>query len=369
VKTLSTARPPLVAGIVVLGLFIGLPLAAQTPPREQLDELETVVVTGEHPGPGLWRVSHGDHVMWVLASYEPLPKDLIWRSKSVEARIGESQQVLYPPAVKIDDGIGFLSVITLIPTMFKTMLIPDSKTLQDVLPADTYRKWLLLCNKYQGKQECAEERLRPMFAIMGLRDAALQKGQLKKGSSVDAIVKAAANKRHVRVQHLSDVKLSGTVKVKRDDLRSALTNVRDMPDVPCFTQSLDHMEAGIALLKSRANAWALGNIDALRNLNQEPDIGTDCDDPIQAAILAGGNANSARFKELDEQDNRLRKQGKEQAQLDWIAAARKALDKNRSTFAVLPIHDVVSATGYLAELKALGYEVEEPHSASSGEQN
>jgi hypothetical protein len=54
------------------------PVAPATPPTPatpaDTTTLETVLVTGEQPGPGLWKVSHGDHVLWILGAQYPLPK-------------------------------------------------------------------------------------------------------------------------------------------------------------------------------------------------------------------------------------------------------------------------------------------------------
>jgi len=49
-----------------------------------------------------------------------------------------------------------------------------------------------------------------------------------------------------------------------------------------------------------------------------------------------------------------------QAMQDWVAAARKALEKNRSTFSVLPVDQVFRKDGPVEKLRALGYMVEEP---------
>ena len=44
----------------------------------------TVVVEGRRPGPGVWKVSKGDHVMWVFGLYSPLPQKMEWDSARVE---------------------------------------------------------------------------------------------------------------------------------------------------------------------------------------------------------------------------------------------------------------------------------------------
>ena len=44
----------------------------------------------------------------------------------------------------------------------------------------------------------------------------------------------------------------------------------------------------------------------------------------------------------------------------WLAAAEAALANNRSTFAVLPMSEILKPDGYLVKLAARGYTVQEP---------
>ena len=70
-------------------------------------ELPTVVVTGEQPGPGLWKVTSGDHVLWILGTLSPLPKNMHWQAREVEEAIASAQEVLDPPHIKVDANVGF----------------------------------------------------------------------------------------------------------------------------------------------------------------------------------------------------------------------------------------------------------------------
>lgn len=343
----------LAAGIAALGLMVCATLAAQQ--AEKIDELETVLVTGEHPGPGLWKISKGDHVMWVLGTYGPLPKGMTWRSQTVEARIAESQEVILPATVEVDIGLGFFRMVTLIPAMVKAVYLPDKKTLKDVLPAATWAKWWSLRNKYAGRSN-SMDRFRPTMAIMMLRDEAYKTNRLTEGPEVEAIVKSAAKKHKVRVRNLRDVEPK--MKTKSSDIRTALTGMKELSDVECFTRDLGQLEPDIEMLKQRANAWSRGDIDALRHLHEQPDMVSACDDVFEAAVTSGDSATAARMKKLGEEYDMQEAKGKAQAQKEWLAAAGKALQKNRSTFALLPIREVVGADGYVAKLKELGYEVE-----------
>src|SRR5262249_39937863 len=64
--------------------------AAAPPPHSQPqstqspDAVDEIVVSGEQPGPGLWKVTKGDHVLWILGTLTPLPKRMTWRSGEIE---------------------------------------------------------------------------------------------------------------------------------------------------------------------------------------------------------------------------------------------------------------------------------------------
>jgi hypothetical protein len=68
------------------------PVTTQPPVSEA--QLAEVLVVGKQPGPGLWRVSKGDHDLWIFATLTPLPKQMIWDATDIEKHIGQSQTVL-----------------------------------------------------------------------------------------------------------------------------------------------------------------------------------------------------------------------------------------------------------------------------------
>ena len=108
------------------------------------EEMETVLVTGEQPGPGLWKVSRDGHVMWVLGTIGEVPDTITWRTKEIEARIAESQEVLYPgwPDVRLD--VSAFQLLALVPSAFKAAKNPDGALLKDVLTPEAYASWLRL---------------------------------------------------------------------------------------------------------------------------------------------------------------------------------------------------------------------------------
>lgn len=351
-KVIGARRVIIATVCAVLALASSLAFAAEL---LQDEELETVLVIGEQPGPGLWKVSSGEHVMWVLASYEPLPRGMTWRARQVEARIAESQQVLLPGVVDIIPDISLFSALTHIPSIIKAVNIPDGRKLQDVLPPATYAKWRPLREKYLGR---SVERLRPALAMDELREAAYDRNGLRGGPDVEGVVRAAAKRHRVPVRRLRDAERT----VRTPPLKGMLKTMAQvgLPDIDCFTQSLARVPTDLEHMKVLANAWARGDINAMRGLEHEPEIGNECENVLEFATTQGDSAGAAAVKKMEADWNWHEEQARVQVRREWVAAARDALERNRSTFAVLPVREVVGASGYLAELAKLGYEVTEP---------
>jgi hypothetical protein len=96
-------------------------------------------------------------------------------------------------------------------------------------------------------------------------------------------------------------------------------------------------------MRQRANAWSIGDLEALRRL-PFPDQRNAC--------LAALASNPRLHEQIDAAQARV--------DGEWLAAAAKSLGENRSTFAVLPIGELVKPNGRLSLLRAQGYAVEEP---------
>jgi hypothetical protein len=78
-------------------------IAFGMPVLPQADEsLEVIVVTGRLPGPPLWRVFSGDHVMYIFPMLSLVPEDMDWDSGRVEYLLSASDEVLLMPSIDTD---------------------------------------------------------------------------------------------------------------------------------------------------------------------------------------------------------------------------------------------------------------------------
>jgi hypothetical protein len=331
-----------VSAFCLLALSLGA--AAQTAPvplpasPSSVTNLAAVAVSGVQPGPGLWKVSKGDHTMLLLGVISPLPQLMQWRSADVETAISGSQQVLQLPDVKLKVDVGFFGKLFLLPSAYSARKNDNGATLQQVLPAPLYARWETLKLKYIGN-DSGIERWKPIFAAQELYKKALKANQLSKSGGVQASIDALAKKYNVPE---TSTEYPLLIEHPHDAIKAFKASGLD--DVACFGRTLDAVEQDMPAMTLRGNAWATGDLDALRKLPDSDRRGT--------CITAVTDADFAHKLGLSDVPAKM--------EANWLTIARAALAQNKQTFATLPIKELLSADGYLSRLKAEGYQVEAP---------
>lgn len=321
---------------------LGLPATAQmtepaAAPAVADTAPATVVVTGRRPGPGVWKVSKGQHVLWVFGTYSPLPDKMEWDTARIERLVTQSQEVLLPPIAKAH--IDFFQGLTALPSLIGIKKNPDGVVLHDVLPADVYAHWTSLKAKYIGDDDGVEH-YRPIFAGEALLRAGLKQNGLSLGSEVAGKIEKIARKHKIRMSDSGiDVMLDDPRKLVRDFKRS------HVDDITCLTQTLDTLDGDLDTMRRHANAWANGNIAEVRSLNY-----AERQDTCLDAVLSSSFAK----------DTDGLRQMREGLRVAWLKAAEKSLAHNASTFAMLEMRDIAGPKGYLVALQAKGYAVESP---------
>ncbi|WP_332879701.1 TraB/GumN family protein [Massilia sp. S19_KUP03_FR1] len=326
-------------------LLIALTLAStsawtQQAPEPEAATVPSILVVGQRPGPALWKVSKDDHVLWIFASYGPLPTQMDWRSQQLETVLANSQELLGTPGTVISVGwSNSLNMLTALPFLAGVKKNVDGARLQDQVPPDVYARWTVLKQKYIGNDAGIEE-LRPMFAAQTLSSRALGVAGMDGGGAVTKRIYELGKNWKIPITSTSvNIPLENPRETLRDFKKSKLD------DVACFTQTIDRLEKDLETMRRRANAWAMGDLPTLRKLDF-PDEKIACN----AAVVDSKWLNNVKGA-AD-----MRKQVK----ATWIAAAEKSLTNNRSTLAVLAMSELTSPDGMLAVLRARGYQIEEP---------
>lgn len=313
------------------------PATTESVEAPAVDAGEKILVVGQRPGPGMWKVSKGDHVMWVFAFYSPLPVKMEWRSHEVESILSQTQEFISPPSAVPD--ISKLRMVTLIPFAFGATRLPDDKKLAEVLPPDLYARWTPLKNKYLGDDDDIE-RERPIFAADRLYWAALKGAGLGNGRDVRERINQLVKKNRIKVTDPG-------IRMAVDSPVSAIREFKKatLDDSDCFAKTLEQLETDIDSMKVRANAWAKGDLEVIRKLTF-PDRAGACGNAI---VSSGALKKQPGFQNVDARMKEA-----------WLAAAEKSIGANKTTFAVLPMRQALDPKGYLAELRTRGYTVEDP---------
>lgn len=320
---------------------VTMPVKDATPttmPDDEVVNLDTVVVSGAQPGPGLWKVSKGERTLWILGTLSPLPRRMQWESAEVQRVIAASQELIESPSVSVGSNIGMFRGLFLMPSLLKARKNPDGKSLQQIIPPTQYARWQVLKQRYIGSDRGIEQ-WRPVFAALELYQKAIDKAGMTQSGVVAPVVEASAKQYKLKITRPRvEIPVANPKAMLKEFASESLA------DLDCFTRTLDRIEGDLDAMVARANAWSTGDLEALRALPYNNQF-TACN----AAMTGAGIARKIGFDNIDERIERT-----------WMTAAESALANNSSTFATLPISQLLLPDGYLAKLRAKGYAVEAP---------
>ncbi len=298
--------------------------------------LEEVLVTGEQPGPGLWKVTKGDHVLWMLGTLSPLPKEMTWRSRQVAEIIQHADRVTL-------GGVDIKPIYSapLLLRYMGTRKLPNKAALKQSLPADLYARFNALRDRYAPGDK-GIEKLRPSEAIKTLYYKALS----SEGLSQDDVSNDAVE-RLAKEHDLDPVKVR--VKVESAEMKAWMEEqdeIRLDVEVACAAAQLDWLENSLRDMKLQANAWATGDLTALRTLFDERRKRSDT---ASAKACFDGTSSMPLSTNMG-------------AKLEaaWRSEVETSLTKHRATLALMDIGHLLDSAGLLASFRSRGYEVHEP---------
>lgn len=314
--------------------------------------LETVLVRGVQPGPRLWRVEAPSvdgkpgHVLWILATLSPLPRQMAWQPAEVEAIVADAGTVLAPPRATAKLGAGgMFKVATLVPAAMKSVKNADGATLADVLPPELHARWVA-AKQAHGITDRKIDALKPTLAAIELHARAVEHAGLA-SRDVQATVLAAATRHRVPIEQTG---LTFKLEIDRGRLKGGIREFAGLaPDIACFRDTLDQLDGQLAAMRLRANAWARGDLEVLRRV-AAGDLQSPCR-TIERQALA--------FMQRPELEGEVA--------AGWVRSAQAALAAHPVSLAVLPVEQVVGDARYLPRLRALGYTVHEPDAPEPGD--
>jgi uncharacterized protein YbaP (TraB family) len=310
-------------------LAIGSGATAQTDADDRAT-IEEITVIGRYPGPPLWRVTSGDHTLFVFGELSPVPKGLDWDPINATRVLDRAGAVIGSPRVEAGT-LNPIRLFRLFRAARKLARNPKGTTLADRLPAELYARYTTLRARHSPDDDAAEER-RPALAALRLYDAALDDVGLTRDSRIGKTI--ARLMRRSRAEEAEIV-----IETEPEIVLDELATVTPEAELECFATILTSIESDLAGMKERANAWAIGDVEALTRFDY-PDSQGDC-----LAVLFSADGLAELRDELYS---------------NWLDEAERALATYDTSFSTLPMRELVAADGLLSQLAARGYTVTTP---------
>jgi hypothetical protein len=347
---LTTAK---LATLLLATFSLGSGVAA-----EVSENLEEVVVRGYFPGPPLWKVSNGDNVLWIFPHLRWIPKDMAWDSGRAARVIAESQEILNLPEWSwVPPASVLLNPVNLVRNFRNGQRAernPDGGTLEENLPPALYARFAALKAQYFPNNNGPLE-MRPLFAGRTMMNSIRQREGLVSGDDIlETIQGLVRRNRNIQRTDISErVELGDGFGDYKDRIGAVWMSFPPEQEHACFEQQVRQMEEDLDEIKNRANSWARGNIeefrddekDQFRNVPLVFDESKACDELFTGTSSPEHEALAGMITRVNQR---------------WLEAAQRSLGKNASTFAILPINELLAEDGLLSKLKAKGYEVREP---------
>jgi uncharacterized protein YbaP (TraB family) len=302
--------------------IMAAPAVAQAPVVD-----EEIIVTGRQPGPKMWLVADEDSEVWLLGVVNFLPKQVEWDTSRVEAVLDRADLLLTP----VEARVGLFSTLDILFTDRELFQLPKKTGLRDVLAPDLYARFSA-ARASLGEKSDAHEKLKPLFAGEALFAKAVDRAGLDHGREPIKLVTGLAKRRKVKI-----------APVRRYDGKPVIETLEQMSaaaHAACLATRLSMIESGMPALREYIDAWAVGNVDALRTRPLPPEA-RSCQDEI---------IDSTDFGKA--------------IQTELPAAFRQAvadgLAEPGARLILLDIRNALDEKGVIADLREHGYEVSGP---------
>ncbi len=291
------------------------------------DLVEELVVTGKRPGPPLWRVSNNGSTLWIFGVPDTLPKKLVWDPASVNAIMQDSQAYLSPPDISASVS-NPLRAIGVLRAFGKLKKLDNNQQLHNVVPDPLYTQFTAAAAQFRLPLR-RTKKLRPMYAAEALTEQALKKSGLRDSEHLEEQIRKIAKRRKVPV-------ISSSRSIDMDKLFEILESPSLEAELACLQITVEAVATDLQQAVLRAQAWADGDALLLSSLDY-PDVNSSCvqnlfSSPAAVAVMA--QANQA-----------------------WLTSATRVLATHETSFASLPMRELVREDGLLKQLEQRGFKI------------
>lgn len=321
--------------------------AVPLPLRAQADVVE-VVVSGRQPGPPLWRVTNGDNTLWILPLVSSVPRDMEWDDQRLRTLLADTDEYISPPDVDLSiSKLVLLNPVNLVRGYRLARRLgrnPGDSSLQEVLPAELYARFGTVKQQYFPRDKDIEN-YRPAFAAgMMLRKVLDEEGLTNSADIRKHVERLLRRNRQLRRTDVTmEERIPGGYGALRARAEAWAESLPAEQELQCFTRQLALVEQRLPFIKEVANDWASGAARDMEDLLRPGDL----EEPCLALMFESSEGGYLR-------------QLQEASRERWLAAASSALQRNRSTFTMLGLGQIIGPDALALELARQGYTLHTP---------
>ena len=302
---------------LALGSAVALAQDAAAPAPEEPQTLSELVVIAHPPGPALWRAQLGDSSVIILGSVSPMPQQLKWDQRQIEAALDGANLLLTQPR----PDIGPLQILGLIAG--NVWKVRTSRPLEPNLPPEMRDRFVAF-RKMALKGEDRYAHWKPVVAgYLLLSDfrRAVGMSQAKPGSVVEHL----ARDRHVPIQPLANYPINA--------LFGLASKLDDRQGLICLEDVLREAAYDDAHRQDIDDDWAHGDVLAVSRRYR----GASLQRCLEQAPGARALIDAQMARATDRIWTALNRPGKSVAVIDmaWLLPADGVLDRLRARGATI----------------------------------
>ena len=299
-------------------LALALPASAQEPPVPSPSTLvEEVEVIARLPGPALWRVSTPTSQLWILGVAAPMPRGFTWNDQRVAKALDGASELVLPPTA----SAGLADVVGLLVDPGHVIHMPHGQTIRDGMTADLRARWEAAARS-AGQDPAHYDHWRPVLAAAALTGDAVRHDGLNPGGALFKVA-VLAKTMHVKVRTLANYRAV--------DLIRGIAGTPDEVSQTCLAMAVDAVETMTEVAPRLAEAWAKGDLAAVRASEGRS---AECTDRVPAVAAL-----------------------KNRAAADWAKVLKTALSQPGKVMVAADLDTLTRSGGLLDQMKAEGLEV------------
>lgn len=198
-------------------------------------------------GPALWSISDEDSTVWLFGTAHLLRPDIAWRTPRIEAALSEAEALYLETDVSPAAAPRLQALAALHGTN------PPGVTLSALLDADANAKLASAAERF-GLQASQFEPVRPWLVALQLSVASYA----AEGATAEAGVERVLSE-HARAAQ----KHFGYLETPEEQI-AVLADLPQAAQIAFLVETLNDIESGEASMSAMEDAWARGDIAALR---------------------------------------------------------------------------------------------------------